>query len=734
MINWDTLEGNKDWSDTEDDYNLLGFQLVAQLEGKKDLPYLDTSLDQFPTIGIGFNLAAGDVRIAVLDAMGIVGTSAAPFRADVATYIAGGSGEWGETGHTLTDVRNSLNAIISDAHTASVTPKTTFSMTVDEMKAAFPIVAVGKEEDIDSWLEDVPESRERTVLLSLAYNQRATSPLLVEDGGLETAIVAGERAEAWFEIRYNSNAGSLEGDEHAEAKRRYVESHVFGLNEKVDSTEVDWTAADALAVFEMFNRHEEKIRAYDELYGGEGATYGDQIEEANLDLTVIETGSGRDFGSVLDRQDAFAPARAHLAAVYASFDEGHIGEGELGQDVGLAAWGSGENSMRSGLEDLSDQLEAEEQGGTEHVEAILSLRADLAGEDGEVYVASDTAFADEVTSEVAAHTVDRPNMETITGEERDLIFGTNGADTLLAGGADDMVMGGAGADYIDGGNGLDIMSYAESNALVQVSLGAGTASGGFAAGDTLVGIEDIIGSAYADEILGDSNSNMLVGANGADILVGANGDDIIHGGTGDDSISPGLGRDFLFGGEGADTFVISHDGPGYSEFSDIVFDADTLDAIYLDGERLTHGIRDGWLLEIDEFENEVWVPNTEERWLIGIDDGSIDFRMYGDDLAINIFNEGGEYFESILIKNFDIEGHDLGLTLETWDNRPQSLMGGGGGGEQSLKAGDVLASLEDSIHHAWDHAIERLPQIVESGPNFGLSYVHQLDQVIHGDG
>jgi Ca2+-binding RTX toxin-like protein len=732
MITWDTLEGNKDWEsyETGDHYNDWAFEVIAQLEGAETLPYLDTSNENFPTIGIGFNLAADGVLEAVLDAMGLTETAAPSFRADIVTAIESGEGEWGTTGFQVGDLRDSLDAIIDDAHSALVTDKTVFSMTEQDMANAFPVVAVAKEDDVDDWLADIPESRERIALLSLSYNQRAANPLLVNDGGLETAIVAGDRAEAWFEIRYNSNANSLSSDQHAVAARRYLESHVFGLDEKVDSTSVDWSVAEALAAFEMFNRHEEKIRAYDDRYGGESATYGDQIEAANANLTAIEGEIGEDLGSVLDRQDAFAPAREYLAAVYASLDEGHIGEGELGQDIGLAAWGSGANSMRSGLEDLYDQLEGEEQGGTEHVQAILSLREDLEGESGQVYVASDSGVA----NEVAAHTVDRPSMESITGETRDLIFGTNGADTLLAGGADDMVMGSAGADYVDGGNGLDIMSYAESNALVQVSLGAGTASGGFAAGDTLVGIEDVIGSAYADEILGDSNNNFLVGADGADILVGANGDDIIQGGSGDDSISPGLGRDFLFGGEGADTFVISHDGPGYSEFSDIVFDADTLDAIYLDGERLTHGIRDGWLLEIDEFENEVWVPNAEERWLIGIDDGSIDFRMYGDDLAINIFNEGGEYFESILVKNFDLEGHDLGITLETWDNRPQSLMGGGGGGEQSLKAGELFGSREDSPHHAWDYAVERLPQMPEPGPSVGLARLHELDQGVHGDG
>ena len=58
-----------------------------------------------------------------------------------------------------------------------------------------------------------------------------------------------------------------------------------------------------------------------------------------------------------------------------------------------------------------------------------------------------------------------------------------------------------------------------------VNLGAGTASGGDAQGDTLSGIESLTGSAQADTLTGDSGDNMLDGGAGADVLTGGLGND-----------------------------------------------------------------------------------------------------------------------------------------------------------------------------------------------------------------
>ena len=69
----------------------------------------------------------------------------------------------------------------------------------------------------------LPECKERAVLVSLAYQ----TPKYLGNG-LMTAMQNDDRAEAWFEIRYNSNtepAGIADGV----AKRHYYEADLFGL-------------------------------------------------------------------------------------------------------------------------------------------------------------------------------------------------------------------------------------------------------------------------------------------------------------------------------------------------------------------------------------------------------------------------------------------------------------------------------------------------------------------------
>jgi Ca2+-binding RTX toxin-like protein len=107
----------------------------------------------------------------------------------------------------------------------------------------------------------------------------------------------------------------------------------------------------------------------------------------------------------------------------------------------------------------------------------------------------------------------------------DTLDGGLGNDTIIGGAGDDTIIGGAGGDAIDGGSGIDTASYVLSSAGVTVNLGAGTASGGDAAGDTLSGIENLIGSALADTLTGDGNANRLDGGAGADVLAGGAGND-----------------------------------------------------------------------------------------------------------------------------------------------------------------------------------------------------------------
>ncbi|MBC7738643.1 MAG: Hint domain-containing protein, partial [Candidatus Saccharibacteria bacterium] len=118
--------------------------------------------------------------------------------------------------------------------------------------------------------------------------------------------------------------------------------------------------------------------------------------------------------------------------------------------------------------------------------------------------------------------------------------------SLFAGAGDDILIGGEGADWLDGGTGHDTAYYLTSVAGVAVNLSTGRGTGGDAQGDTLAGIENLIGSAFSDVLTGDAGANVLLG--GAD----------------DDTLAGGAGADILFGGTGLDTADYSTSSSGVS--------------------------------------------------------------------------------------------------------------------------------------------------------------------------
>ncbi|MDB5406516.1 MAG: Hemolysin-type calcium-binding protein [Rhodospirillales bacterium] len=164
-----------------------------------------------------------------------------------------------------------------------------------------------------------------------------------------------------------------------------------------------------------------------------------------------------------------------------------------------------------------------------------------------------------------------PTGQVVTGGPgNDTLHGTAGNDTLLGLDGNDVLVGSPGADTLDGGPGLDIVDYSASPASVTVDLGAGTASGGDAQGDTLIGIDDVRGSAFADVITGDGGANLLEGGGGDDTLHGGGGDDILIAGergngeitdpgshfTGGELFPVNMGGHVLLdGGTGNDTLI-----------------------------------------------------------------------------------------------------------------------------------------------------------------------------------
>lgn len=163
------------------------------------------------------------------------------------------------------------------------------------------------------------------------------------------------------------------------------------------------------------------------------------------------------------------------------------------------------------------------------------------------------------------------------GVGNDLLFGGGRNDRIFARAGDDVLMGGVSNDALFGGAGLDSASYAGAlTGGVIVRLLFGDASGAYGT-DTLVSIENIIGSGGNDILAGDNTANAIDGGLGDDRLLGRYGDDVVRGGAGadtffggrgsdtlygdagDDVLNGNIGEDALFGGDGADQFQFSMD-------------------------------------------------------------------------------------------------------------------------------------------------------------------------------
>lgn len=138
------------------------------------------------------------------------------------------------------------------------------------------------------------------------------------------------------------------------------------------------------------------------------------------------------------------------------------------------------------------------------------------------------------------------NFENVLGSaEQDSIYGNAGDNVLDSGGGggnlvgrggDDVLIASVENDYIDGGEGVDTVSYVRAEGGVQVALFVhGQQSTGGSGMDTLVDIENAVGSSFNDFLIGNDGVNSLAGGAGDDLFSGARGDDVIDGGQGDDA-------------------------------------------------------------------------------------------------------------------------------------------------------------------------------------------------------
>ena len=141
-----------------------------------------------------------------------------------------------------------LDAVFGNNETAKKEIKThlkDLTMTKDQMDAAFETLAKKYEERINDFV-NLDKSYERVILFSFVYNSRkllgGKLKVALQGAGDTPEERARSRAEAWYEIRYNS------GNQY---KRRIIESEVFSLYDNANNV----SYKEAKAVYEVYTKH-----------------------------------------------------------------------------------------------------------------------------------------------------------------------------------------------------------------------------------------------------------------------------------------------------------------------------------------------------------------------------------------------------------------------------------------------------------------------------------------------
>jgi len=281
---------------TIDNYQTTArYDFLFFVEGERLHAYVDTAYSNgtgIPTIGIGINLREhGRLILQALgfDLSGTVLTGAAlTAEQDYINQLLNAFNQNYPSNNTPSNqALAAFNLILQERASNTVYPGTfpraeQFELASSEVSRQllnqvldgytvpgknFP----GYESLLDTWLTRTGlsafqpdlmnhDNRERLVLLSLAFNSKTygsnQSGTPWDDTGLPTllgpkltyALLNGDRAEAWFEIRYHSGGP---------AARRFLEADTFGIY-NTDPTEVDYKAA-----YRTYTRHKAAMDAYE---------------------------------------------------------------------------------------------------------------------------------------------------------------------------------------------------------------------------------------------------------------------------------------------------------------------------------------------------------------------------------------------------------------------------------------------------------------------------------------
>ena len=249
------------------DYKDELFMILGITEGfNNGKPYIDkVPSPAIATIGYGFNIETVSAYMALtLNQLGILGNkTAAETQQILGEFIVAATAATGPT--TLaatTDLQARLNLLaqqygVSDFSLSPSQARTIYDQILVGATIAVtsgnPLVISGKQARLDAILGNslAHDTLEYIAVMSMFYN---TESLVKAGSKLATAVINGKRAEAWYEIRYQSDANNLH------TGRRISESNLFGL---YDHPDLGVQEAEAKEVLRMYTAHREQVRTYE---------------------------------------------------------------------------------------------------------------------------------------------------------------------------------------------------------------------------------------------------------------------------------------------------------------------------------------------------------------------------------------------------------------------------------------------------------------------------------------
>ena len=373
----------------------------------------------------------------------------------------------------------------------------------------------------------------------------------------------------------------------------------------------------------------------DRLFGGDGndrisGGNGSDVIEGNAGEDVIDGGEGSDIVRAGADNDNVSGGGDGDDLSGGKGDDRVSGDD--GDDVVRGDSGDDEISGGRGDDDIKGGEDNDDVAGNDGDDELSGGKGDdeLDGGAGQDVVFGDTG--DDVVRGGAGNDVVKG------GEDNDFVYGDDGDDTITGGKGDDVLDGGDGNDLVEGnsgtdliiasagndtyngGSGIDTMDYSASVTGVDVNLASHVAISDLGT-DAVWSIENVIGSASADQLTGDKRENVLFGGDGEDVLRGDRGNDTLD------------------GGEGADTFVWTLQDvigtTGSDAFVDVItgFDGDVLDlsafvsvgAGQTIGDVVTLSETDGdTLLSAFSASEAVWLDVANLQGVTGLDVSSLD--------------------------------------------------------------------------------------------------------------